>query len=148
MMNSEERKEMFSVMINICTRVVTLVFIISTLAIWFSGEGREVRWSIIDIWGVLLIGLVSGLGMGLFYIKKNMSARLLLVIQILYFLAINCVLLITGLQLGWFVKKVSSLVKMEIMFVIVYLIVSFLVYIFDFNEAKKINKKIQDRKVR
>ena len=146
MKDSEERKEMFSVMINICTRVVTLIFIISTLVICLSGNAKDIRWTILDIWGVLFIGIASGVCFGLFYIKKNLTAKQSLCIHVIYFLILNCVLLVTGLKLGWFVKKVSSLVTMEIMFVVIYFAVSCLVYLFDFNEAKKINQKIQDRK--
>ena len=148
MKNSEERKEMFSVMINICTRVVTLIFIISTLVIGLSGNMDDIRWTVLDIWGVLFIGIVSGGFFGLFYIKKNLTVKQSVFIHIIYFLILNCVLLVIGLKLGWFVKEVSSLVTMEIMFVVIYFAVSCLVYLFDFNEAKKINKKIQDRKNR
>jgi Na+/melibiose symporter-like transporter len=35
---------------------------------------------------------------------------------------------------------------MEFMFVLIYAAVSVLVYMLDYNEAKKINQKIQDRK--
>ena len=68
MSSSERNKEMISIMINICTRVVTLVFMIATLSILIFSDDKDIRWSITDIWGVLLIGIVSGAGFGIFYI--------------------------------------------------------------------------------
>ena len=89
---------------------------------------------------------MAGVGVGVFYIKKNMSAKLIAIVQIFYFLILNAVLLLIGLNLGWFKKEISSLVAMEIMFIVVYFVVTLLVYLVDFNEAKKINQKLNDRK--
>ena len=147
-MKNEKNSEMLSIMINICTRVVTLIFLVATIFIKlrFFGENTDAKWSTNDIWGVLLIGIVSGVLFGLFYIKKNISKRMVVLLQVIYFLILNCILLFTGLYLGWFVKKASSLIIMEVMFVLIYFSVTLLLYIFDFNEAKKINQKLQDRK--
>jgi len=147
-MNKEERKEILSVMINICTRVVTLIFIVVSLfnELGFFSRNGELSWGLNDIWGVLIIGISSGLFFGLFYIKKNMTGKMIFFLQILYFLILNCILLFTGLYLGWFVKEFSSILVMEIMFIVIYFAVTFLVYLLDFNEAKKINQKLQIRK--
>ena len=75
-----------------------------------------------------------------------MTGKMIFFIQILYFLILNCILLFTGLYLGWFVKEFSSILVMEIMFIVIYFAVTFLVYLLDFNEAKKINQKLQIRK--
>lgn len=146
MKNSNEKNEMLSVMINITTRVVTMIFIIVGIFALFAGSAKVVRFALSDIAGILLMGLVSGLAFGLFFIKKNLTKAQMIMIHVLYFLILNAVLLCIGLYLGWFEKKVSSLIDMEIMFVVVYVVVSVLVYAFDLNEAKKINKKLQDRK--
>jgi len=147
-MNKEDRKEMLSVMINICTRVVTLIFIVVSIfnKAGFLYKNTEVSWGMNDILGVLIIGIASGLLFGLFYIKKNISGRIMLVLQIIYFLILNSILLFVGLYLGWFVKEFSSIIKMEIIFVLIYFVVTLLLYFFDFNEAKKINQKLQSRK--
>lgn len=147
-MNKEDRKEMLSVMINICTRVVTLIFIVVSIfnKAGFLYKDTEVSWGMNDILGVLIIGIASGLLFGLFYIKKNISGRIMLVLQIIYFLILNSILLFVGLYLGWFVKEFSSIIKMEIIFVLIYFVVTLLLYFFDFNEAKKINQRLQSRK--
>ena len=146
MKSSEERNECFSVMINIFTRVVTFIFLVASLHTLITGKFNKIHFSVKDILGVLLMGLVSGLAFGIFYIKKNMSAKLIVIVQIFYFLILNAVLLLIGLNLGWFKKEISSLVAMEIMFIVVYFVVTLLVYLVDFNEAKKINQKLNDRK--
>ena len=143
---SDNKHEMISEMINISSRVVTMIFVIITISSILAGDAKTIRFGLEDIAGVLLMGLTSGVGFGVFYIKKNMSAKLIAIMQIFYFLILNVVLLLIGLNLGWFKKEISSLVAMEIMFIVVYFVVTLLVYLVDFNEAKKINQKLNDRK--
>ena len=146
MKHSENNDGMLSVMINICTRVVTLIFIMITIFRKFFSQSGELYMGLKDIWGVLIIGIVSGLLFGLFLIKKNMTNRQLILCEIAYFLILNSVLVFIGLNLGWFQKELKSLAIMEIMFVLIFIIVTLLVYLLDFSEAKKINEKLQARK--
>lgn len=146
MKHSVNNDGMLSLMINICTRVVTLIFImISVFRKFFTSSGN-LYMGLKDIWGVLIIGIVSGFAFGIFLIKKNMTNRQLTLCEILYFLILNSVLVFIGLNLGWFQKELKSLAIMEIMFVLIYIIVTVLVYLLDFSEAKKINEKLQARK--
>ena len=146
MKHSVNNDGMLSVMINICTRVVTMIFIMITIVRKFFSSSGELYMGLKDIWGVLIIGIVSGLAFGIFLFKKNMTNRLLALCEILYFLILNSVLVLIGLNLGWFQKDLKSLAVMEIMFVLIYIIVTVLVYLLDFSEAKKINEKLQSRK--
>ena len=75
-----------------------------------------------------------------------MSNKQFVLCEILYFLILNAVLCFVGFNLGWFEKKLSSIAIMEVMFVVIYIIVTLLVYLLDFNETKKINEKLQARK--
>lgn len=146
MKHSVNNDGMLSLMINICTRVVTLIFImISVFRKFFTSSGN-LYMGLKDIWGVLIIGIVSGFAFGIFFIKKNMTNRQLILCEILYFLILNSVLVFIGLNLGWFQKELKSLAIMEIMFVLIFIIVTLLVYLLDFSEAKKINEKLQARK--
>ncbi len=146
MKHSENNDGMLSVMINICTRVVTMIFIMITIFRKFFSPSGDLYMGLKDIWGVLIIGIVSGLAFGIFLFKKNMTNRQLALCEILYFLILNSVLVFIGLNLGWFQKDLKSLAVMEIMFVLIYIIVTLLVYLLDFSEAKKINEKLQSRK--
>lgn len=146
MKHSENNDGMLSVMINICTRVVTMILIMITIFRKFFSSSGDLYMGTKDIWGVLIIGIVSGLAFGIFIIKKNMTNRQLALCEILYFLILNSVLVFIGLNLGWFQKDLKSLAVMEIMFVLIFIIVTLLVYLLDFSEAKKINEKLQARK--
>lgn len=140
--------KLFSVMLNICARVVTLILLfIAILRKLFTPDGTLLL-SLQDIWGILFIGLVSGVAFGLFYLKKNMSGREVLLTHCAYFLIVNATLSLTGFHLGWFKKELPSIVLMEAMFTVIYILVTLLVYLLDFNEAKKINEKLQARKRR
>ena len=146
MRNRENKDGMISVMINICTRVVTMIFIMIIFFNKFIVPSGELYMGLKDILGVLLIGFVSGLAFSIFLIKKNMSNKQFVLCEIIYFLILNAVLCFTGFNLGWFSKELSSIVIMEVMFIVIYVIVTLLVYLLDFNEAKKINEKLQARK--
>lgn len=140
--------KLFSVMLNICARVVTLILLfIAILRKFFTPDGKLIL-SLQDVWGILFIGLVSGVAFGLFYLKKNMSRREVLLTHGAYFLIVNAALSFTGFQLGWFKKELPSIILMEAMFTVIYILVTLLVYLLDFNEAKKINEKLQARKHR
>ena len=146
MKHNENKDGMISVMINICTRVVTMIFIMIIFFNKFIVPSGELYMGLKDILGVLLIGIVSGLAFSIFFIKKNMSNKQFVLCEIIYFLILNAVLCFTGFNLGWFSKELSSIVIMEVMFIVIYVIVTLLVYLLDFNEAKKINEKLQARK--
>ena len=143
---SENKSDMFPVMVNICARVVTLIFIFIALFRKFFNPSGNLMMGIDDIWGVIFIGAVSGLAFGIFYIKKNLSAKGTALLQVLYFAIINATVCATGFYLNWFKKELKSILVMEAMFVLIYLLVTFCVYAFDFNEAKKINEKLKARK--
>lgn len=146
MKHMENNDGMISVMINICTRVVTMIFIMITIFRKAFDPSGDLSMGLKDIWGVLLIGIVSGLAFGIFLNKKNMSNRQLVFCEIFYFLILNSVLFFVGINLGWFKKELSSLAIMEIMFVLIYIFVTLLVYLLDFKDAKKINEKLKARK--
>ena len=73
MKSIEDKKEVFSVMLNICTRVITLIFFVVTLSGAIFNK-CEIHYSATDVFGILLMGLFSGLSFGIFYIKKNIPA--------------------------------------------------------------------------
>lgn len=145
MNNSEEKENIFSIMINISTRVVTLIFVIATLIPYLTGDKNQ-HWSFTDIWGVILIGIISGLMFGVYYVLKNPSKLLTNLFFICYFLIINALVLGLGFKLHWFSTELKSVLFMEGMFLLVFFLVYVLVYVFDFNQTKKINQKLQDRK--
>lgn len=142
----DNKKEMFSVMTNICARVVTLIFVFITLFRKFFNSSGNLSMGIDDILGVIFIGAVSGLAFGIFYVKNNLSARGTALLQLLYFAIINATVCATGFYLNWFKRGLKHILVVEAMFVLIYFLVTICVYMFDFNEAKKINEKLKARK--
>lgn len=139
MKNSENRSEIISLMVNICTRVISLIFLVETVIAHSDWDAKSVA-------GVLLIGIISGLAYGLLFIKRNMSRKQTFFSFLIYALILNAVLFFIGLNLGWIKKEVASFAKMEAIFLFVFFGVYFITYLVDFSEAKKINRKLKDRK--
>ena len=84
MRNRENKDGMISVMINICTRVVTMIFIMIIVFNKFIVPSGELYMGLKDILGVLLIGIVSGLAFSIFFIKKNMSNKQFVLCEIIF----------------------------------------------------------------
>lgn len=141
MKNSENRNEIISLMVNICTRVISLIFLVETVIAHSDWDAKSVA-------GVLLIGIISGLAYGLLFIKRDMSRKQTFFSFLIYALILNAVLFFIGLNLGWIKKEVASFAKMEAIFLFVFFGVYFITYLVDFSEAKKINRKLKDRKAK
>jgi len=139
MKNSENRSEIISLMVNICTRVISLIFLVETVIAHSDWDAKSVA-------GVLLIGIISGLAYGLLFIKRDMSRKQTFFSFLIYALILNAVLFFIGLNLGWIKKEVASFAKIEAIFLFVFFGVYFITYLVDFSEAKKINRKLKDRK--
>lgn len=140
-------KDILSQMINICTRVVTSIFVISTPVAFLFGDNK-VTFSSSDVLSIITIGLISGVEFLIFYIPKKISKKLMILLQFIYFAIINTAVLLIGFRQGWFnVNDKASVLMMEGMFVLVYIIVTVLVFVFDFREANKMNKLLQKRKM-
>lgn len=139
MKNSENRSEIISLMVNICTRVISLIFLVETVIAHSDWDAKSVA-------GVLLIGIISGLAYGLLFIKRDISRKQTFFSFLIYALILNAVLFFIGLNLGWIKKEVASFAKMEAIFLFVFFGVYFITYLVDFSEAKKINRKLKDRK--
>lgn len=139
-------KDILSQMINICTRVVTLIFAISTLVVLIFNNSK-VNYSLSDVWSVLIIGIISGLAFIIFYIPKKISKKLMAFLQFIYFVIINTTVMLIGFHQNWFdTNNKSSVFLMELMFLLVYIIVTILVFVFDIREANKMNKLLAKRK--
>ena len=137
-------KEKFKVMLNIHTRVVTgIFFVLCVYLFWIPGYST-IR--IIDILGIQLIGLVSAVAELLFLVEKEYSKSMLALLNTAYFLVINSVVLIAGYKLEWFSFQFKkSVIAMEIMIIVVYAVTKIIFYLIDYTDAAKLNKKIQER---
>lgn len=139
-------KEIFSQMLNLCTRVVTFIFVIATI-VTAGFNGNNISFSLSDIWSIIIIGIISGLAFIIFYIPNQISKKMMILLQFLYFVVLNATVLLIGFHQEWFNSAdKDSVIIMEVMFVLVYAGVSVLVWSIDFRQANKMNKLLQKRK--
>lgn len=142
-------RQMILQMINICTRVVTCIFAISTLTMMIFGIGGFTGYGITDVWCIILIGVVSGIGFGIFYIPKKIGKLLMFFMELFYFAIINITVICIAAKMHWYnpADKASTIV-MEGMVVLVFILVTVLCYVFDYHDATKMNYLLKMRKMR
>ena len=141
-------KEKITAILEIFTRVVTAIFFFATLyeALFVS---MEVTFKIIDIWGIMLIGILCGICYLPMLSEKNYSKRTMIILQIAYFIIINAATLVTGFLLRWFnFKNPIAVLSFEVVIILVYLTVMLISYKIDAVSAKKMNKKLEERNMK
>ena len=138
-------KEKINILINIFTRVVTTIFLIVTIyeALFI---GMDVTFKIIDIWGIMLIGLLCAICYLPLLSEKNYSKAAMIILQAGYFVVINATTLATGFLLHWFnFKNPLAVLSFELIIIFVYITVMIVFYKIDYNSAKEMNKKLKER---
>ena len=137
-------KEEINILISIFTRVVSAIFVFTSIYL-ACFVGFSAKFDLLDIIFILLIGLVSAVCYIPMLGDKNFSKAKMLVLQIVYFLVINTVVLVTGYYLTWFCfQDKASFIAFEGVIVAVYLIVQLVFYKLDSGAADKMNKKLHD----
>lgn len=138
-------KDKINILVNIFTRVVTTIFLIVTIyeALFVD---IKLTFRIIDIWGILLIGLLCAICYLPLLSEKNYSKTTMIILQIAYFVVINATTLVTGILLHWFnFKKTMAVLIFELIIIFVYITVMFIFYKIDYNSAKEMNKRLKER---
>lgn len=138
-------KEKINILINIFTRVVTTIFLIVTIyeAIFI---GMDVTFKIMDIWGIMFIGLLCAICYLPLLSEKNYSKTIMIIFQVIYFVIINAATLVTGFLLHWFnFKSPVAVLSFELIIIFVYIIVMVISYKIDSDSAKEMNKKLKER---
>lgn len=137
-------KEKIQEIIKIHTRVVTGVFLFMCLyLLWLPGD---IKIRIIDILGVQIIGIISGIAYIPLITEKELSKTKMLSFNIIYCISINITVLLCGFFLKWFTfRNIPSVVGIEIIFIAVYTTMMIISYKIDNSQANKINKKLQER---
>ena len=139
-------KGILSQMINICTRVTTLIFLFSTFLMKFTNPGTTYI-PLTDILYIILIGVISGLAFLIYYIPKNPGKIMMIFLEFAYFLIINFTVIFLAIKLDWMtLVNHTSVLVMELLIIVIYVIVKALFYIFDYREATKMNDLLQKRK--
>ena len=146
MKRESDIKGIFSQIINICTRVTTLIFLFSTILMKYTNP--DVTYiPLTDILYIILIGVISGLAFLIYYIPKNPGKKMMLFLEVCYFLIINVSVMFFAIKLEWInIVNKTSVTAMEIFIIVIYVIVKALFFFLDFREANKMNNLLQKRK--
>lgn len=125
------------------TKLTTVIFIFSSVYISiFVGFNDSL--SVKYIWGVLFVALVISVARIPFFSEKERSKRQFLILNIIYFLITNAVVLATGFILHWFtLENPATIIGMEITYVLVFATVWFLIYISIKHSAQKLNDQLK-----
>ena len=138
-------KEKINILINIFTRVVTTIFLFASVyEALFVGLG--VTFTVIDVWAIMLIGLLCAVCYLPMLSDKVYSKGIMILLQIVYAVIINAVTLATGFLLHWFnFKKPVAVLSFELIIIFVYVTVMVFSYKIDSDSAKEMNKKLKER---
>ena len=138
-------KEKIIMLLEIFTRVVTAIFFFASLyeAIFV---GLDVAFNILDVWGIMLIGVLCAVCYLPMLSEKDYSKRTMIFLQVAYFIIINAATLATGLFLHWFnFKNPVAVFSFEVVIILVYVTVMVVSYKIDTVSAKKMNEKLEER---
>lgn len=138
-------KEKIALLINIFTRVCTAIFVLATIytTIFF---GTDSHFGMSDIWCIILIGAVSAICYVPFVLNIEYSKRMMIIMQICYFLVINATVLAIGFKKGWFLaQETKTLIAFEVIIILVFATVGLVSYKIESNTADEMNKLLKNR---
>ncbi len=137
-------KEKIKFLLSFFTRIVTVILVIDTLVL-FIVKGKDVRLSLLDITGILLIGLCCTIFYIPFLTDKPVSKRKMIFLSILYLVEINSVTLLFGHFFKWFCfANIKSFCAFESVIIATYILIMIIFYKIDFSTADKMNEKLKD----
>lgn len=136
-------KEKLNTLILLFTRFATSIFLIDSIVL-LAVKGREAKLLATDVLVILALALVCAILYILLLSDRNVSKTKMLLLQLLYFIIIDGLVLFVGNFLCWFsFKHIPSFLAFES--VIIGAIAVTIVYSYraDSITAKKMNEKLQ-----
>ena len=136
-------KDKLNTLILIFTRFATSIFLIDSIVL-LAFKGREAKLLATDVLVILGLALVCGIFYILLLNDKNVSKTKMFLLQLLYFVIIDGLVLIVGNFLCWFsFHYIKSFFAFEGVIAAVIIITIFYSYRCYSITAKKMNKKLQ-----
>ena len=131
-------------LITIFTTVTTLIFLFSSIFI-FALSGKDAVVDIYYLWGVLFIGAgCAVLYVPILLLEERLSKVWMLFSNIIYFVLVDALVMITGYFLQWFsFRRIETIIGIEAVIVIVFTVAMLLCYRADLSKSDVLNKKIQ-----
>ncbi len=135
-----------SILISIFSKVVSAIFLFTSIHhVILYGLTTVFRMQ--DILFILLIGFLSALLYLPFLFENNFSKVMMIILQAAYFIVINAIVLFIGFKQNWIrFESKSSVIGLEIIIIVVYVITMLVSYKLDYNTAEKMNDMLEKRK--
>jgi len=139
-------KTRMSFFIDMFSKLTTAIFLFSSIYIYIF-NGFQKNLSVKLIWGILAEAFLITLGYLPFVTEKEIPKTRYLILNILYFIFTDLVVLGFGFYFGWFsIRHPITIVAMEITFVITYAVVYLIMYMSVKRSAEKMNEQLKKMK--
>ena len=136
-------REKLNTLILLFTRFATSIFLIDSIVL-LTVKGREAKLLATDILVILALALVCALLYILLLSDRYLSKKKMFLLQLLYFIIIDALVVFTGYLLCWFsFKYLPSFLAFEGVIIAAVAITIIYSYRADSITAKKMNKKLQ-----
>ena len=109
--------------------------------------GQDAQISVRILWQILMVSAVCTVPILMFPTdgERELSKNGMLIRRIIYFAFVNCAVLGLGWLFGWFyIEKPETVLLMECMIIVVYVLVNVVCYINDNVAARNMNKKLEE----
>lgn len=135
-------KSKLNFFIEMFSKLTTAILLYSSVYI-FCFNGFDATLGVAYIWGVLGISLL--LSVAYLPFLNELSKKAYVIWTIVYALFANAVVMGVALLLGWVSVKVpSSIIGMEIVFIVVYAVVWFFMWLSLKRSAQVLNEKLKE----
>ena len=137
-------KEKIKFLVTLFTRIVTCVLIFDVILL-FIVKGKDSSLSLVDIIGIMFVALMCSVLYLPLLTDKTFSKRMMIFLNVAYFVIVNAITLLVGLLLNWFkFTNIVSFCALEVVIVATYVLVMILFYKVDVSTADKMNKKLKE----
>ena len=139
-------KEKINTVILLFTRWATAIFLVDSIAL-IAFRGKEARLYAADVLVILALALVCAILYVLLLSDRFFSKKKMLLMQFVYFIIIDALVLTTGQLLNWFsFRHLKTFLVIESVIIGAYLVTVIYSYKTDSSTARKMNEKLRHMK--
>ena len=137
-------KEKINTVILLFTRWATAIFLVDSIAL-IAFRGKEARLYAADV--LVILALVCAIPYVLLLSDRFFSKKKMLLMQFVYFIIIDALVLTTGQLLNWFsFRHLKTFLVFESVIIGAYLVTVIYSYKTDSSTARKMNEKLRHMK--
>ena len=139
-------KDKLNALILIFTRWTTSIFLVDSIVLLLF-KGKQAKLYALDVLVILALAFACAVLYVFLIYDRNFSKKGMFLIQIVYFVIINMMVLVTGNFLKWFsFCHINTFCAFESVIIVAYFITVIFSYKTDSDTAKKMNEKLKSLK--